>query len=143
MSQRLVPISDLSSGGWLPTPVYVQLDEETPSEADLVESPELPGCQAFSVTLTPAATPPIVSTAGHMVSARLKKEGEGCAKATVTLLEDGTPIASRDYDLTDEWGTYSFELDAEEAASITDYEALVFSLSRLGRNRRMPRVFAR
>ena len=131
MTQRLVPISDLSSGGWLPTPVYVQLDEETPSEADLVESPELPGCQGFSVTLTPAATPPD-STGNHTVSARLKKAGEGCATATVTLLEDGTPIASRNFDLTDEWGTYSFELEAEEAASITDYEALEVSLTACG-----------
>ncbi len=113
MPQRLVPVSDVSAGGWSPVPVYLEIDEVSPNDADQVESPEIDtetiDCKAFTVAVTPAAMPP-EDGGNHTVSARLRKSGEECLKAAITLLQGGTPIASRNYELSESWQTYSYSL---------------------------------
>ena len=125
--QLLVPISDLSAGGWTPSTgsdLYAMLDESTASDADYIVSTTASSCEMRVTT----GSDPAVST-GHVLRYRLLA-GEG--SIAVVLKQGSTTIASfGPHTMTGSAQDFAQTLSGGEADSITDYSDLrvVFTAS--------------
>ena len=125
--QLLVPISDISAGGWTPSSgsdLYAMLDESAYSDTDYIVSSTPSTCEMRVTT----ATDPAVST-GHVLRYRLLA---GTGSIAVALKQGSTTIASfGPHALTGSAQDFEQTLSGGEADSITDYSDLrvVFTAS--------------
>lgn len=118
--QLLVPVSDVSAGGWTASSgsdLYAMLDESAYSDSDYIVSSTESSC---TVALY-AGSDPAVST-GHILRYRLLA---GSGTVTVTLKQTTTTIASwGPHTLTGAAQDFAQTLTGGQADSITDYSAL-------------------
>jgi len=124
MTQYARPISpDISTGGWTPTPLYVQIDEETPGDSDYNTSTKNATADTFEVTLQSLSTPSVDT--GHTVNYRARCDKSSNGNIAVSLVQGTTVIRSYDPGfLTTSFAPYSFTLTEGEAQNITDYTDL-------------------
>lgn len=119
-AQLLVPASDVSAGGWVPSSgsdLYAMLDESTYSDADYISSSTASSCTVALVT----GTDPRVST-GHILRYRLLA---GSGSVAVTLKQSAATIASfGPHTITGAAQDFEQTLSGGQADSITDYSAL-------------------
>jgi hypothetical protein len=122
-TQLARPASDISAGSWTPTPLHVQLADDSPSV--YVQSEDNPDDDMFIVALE--ALDPPVSLNDHVLRfsyARDVADGDPI-DLTVELLQGETVIASDTVTpTTDSWVTGQIELTEQEAEVITDYSNL-------------------
>ena len=122
MSQYGRPITDITNVGWIPIPVYAQIDEVSPDDGDYVISSADPGTSSFEVRLTELAQPEFGS---HTLSVRLDKTDLGDLPVTIELLQGGSVVATRLVPTpTLSFHTYDFTLTDIEIGAITDYANL-------------------
>lgn len=128
MSQIGRPISDIANVGWTPTPVYAQIDEPFPNDANYVISSLLPGTSVFEVLLGELANP----VSGIItLSVRLEKTDMGNLPVSIKLLQgNNTLIASRSV-LSPAFlfTTYHFDLTNAEVTTITNFADLRLRVS--------------
>ncbi len=90
MSQIAHPIQDISAGSWTPTPLYQEIDEEVPSDADKVASANNPNLDTFVVQLEPLNWP---QPGDQTLTIRLRRTAAETVGARIELLQGTTSIA--------------------------------------------------
>ena len=122
MSQYGRPITDITNSGWTPIPVYAQIGEVSPDDADYVISSAEPGTSSFEVLLSELAQPDF---GNHTLSVRLDKTDLGNLPVTIELLQGDSVIATRVVSTPAlSFHTYDFALTDIEVGAITDYANL-------------------
>jgi hypothetical protein len=118
------PISDITSGGFTPTPIWSKLNETSPdgttSEVTVASNG---GSKTAEVLLSPLTNP--LSTSGHIMSIYAKKSSNRSSTITFYLYQGTTLIAtSATTSLTTTYTQYDYTLTSTEAGSISDYTNL-------------------
>jgi hypothetical protein len=118
--QVLRPVSDVSSGAWVPSTgadLYATLDETAANDADYDRTTT--AGSAFEIAMQPAGDPQ--SNVDHKVRYRI----QGTGNLTVRLRQGATTIASWSHTpAPSSFTTYEQILSGAEADSITDYTVL-------------------
>lgn len=125
MAQFARPDSDITIGTWTPTPLYEQIDEVTPSDADYIESAKNPANDTSEVGLSNVEDPEV--STGHIVRYRYKKDAAAgtVIDLTVKLMQGAVEIASWTHnDIGDTIVQAEQTLTGPQADSITDYTDL-------------------
>jgi hypothetical protein len=120
MAQKSWPISEVSNLGWTPTPVHQPINELVANDTSLVSSSGNQG-DSFVVGLRGLAWP---APGTRKLTVRLKKTDAGNLPVYVTLLQGNTPVAAGVYQPTLSLLDYVMTLTQDEAALISDYNAL-------------------
>jgi hypothetical protein len=121
MSQKAVPVADVSNLGWTPSSgdeLYATMDEESSSEYSYID---IPPSGSFVVQLAKLIYP--LNRQGHTLTVRIEASG-GCAVAVIDLLQSDQLIASWSKKLTSGGGEYTFSLTEAEASKISRYDEL-------------------
>jgi len=121
MTQIALPISDVFTGGWTPTPVYAQINTPAPPDVTMVSSPVHPSPDSFEVKLSPLCWP---GPGPQTLQIRLKQMTANLVNVTVVLLQGTGIIASWNVQPPTVFTTYSMTLTNAEVQSITDYTDL-------------------
>jgi hypothetical protein len=125
MAQFARPSSDISVGTWTPTPLYQQIDEVTPSDADYIQSALNPANDTCEVKLSAVEDPQ--GNTGHKVRYRYKKDASGGNQVdlTVKLMCAAVEIASWTHtDIPETITPAEQTLTGPQADAITDYSNL-------------------
>jgi len=125
MAQFARPDSDVTVGGWTPTPLYEKIDEATPSDADYIESATNPTSDLCEVGLSNVEDPEV--STGHVVRYRYAKNASGgnVIDLTVKLMQGAAEIASWTHnDISDTVTQAEQTLTGVQADAITDYTDL-------------------
>lgn len=129
MAQYGRPVADLVVGSWSKngggTPLYAQVDEVTPSDADYIWCYQ--SFNACELDITPSLGDPEVST-DHIIRFRCRSES-GTPPVTCYLYQNTTLKATAwSGALTTSWSTKVYTLSGAEADGITDYTDLKFRI---------------
>src|SRR5260221_13220849 len=103
MTQLARPNADVVTGGWAPTPLYVQINEPTPDDTNYVSSPSLPTGGTFIDQLDPLARP---VTGQHTLTVRMCVSEPVAVIVTFQLLYGCGTIASPFVVITTEFVNY-------------------------------------
>ena len=125
MTQNSPPDSDVSAGGWTPTPIYEELDEPSPDDSSEVTS----GAGGFNVTfevgLAELAWP---KPGQQQLIVRLKRTETGGPPndppVRVELKQASSVIAQRTFTPTTSYQNFTVTLTDAEKLLITDYTNL-------------------
>ena len=120
MGQVSRPASDISTGGWTPTPIYPIVNEATP-DANAVASPDDTGYHLFEVRLKGLAWP---ADGTRKLTVRLRRQGATAASASIMLFQGATPITGTSLEPGTGFQDVVLALTVNEAALITDYTDL-------------------
>lgn len=122
-AQTVTPMADISNSGWMPEPLYENVDEASPDDNDFIYSPPVDGntCELLLEPMLPPRT-----TEGHVLSYRYAKD---CNVAGTTLqveFVNGTTVVATWSHLVenDDWVEATQTLTNEEAELIYDYADL-------------------
>lgn len=121
MAQFLRPSSDITVGAWTPTPLYQQIDEQTASDVDFIESSSVSYCEVgLSVGQDPGVS------AGHIVRYRYGRSATNRSLTLVVRLMQGTTeVASWTHvDPAQSFVLAEQTLTTTQTDSITDYSNL-------------------
>lgn len=125
-TQFAYPVSDVTTGGWITTPLYEKVDEpSTPSDADFIESTD--------ATTSELALGTIVSPSDGLVSlfVRARKQTANSANLRVQLVEGTTQKAEwLITSLSTSFATYQLDLTTLERDSVVDWADLRVRLVR-------------
>jgi hypothetical protein len=121
MGQTALPVSDVSTGLWTPTPIWPQIGLAAPDDIHLVTSATNPNGDSFTVNLTPLAWP---DQGAETLTVRLRQTAGGAAVAAVALLQGDSLIALQNFTLTTSFANYVINLTAAQIALITNYALL-------------------
>ncbi len=135
MAQYARPDSDVTKGNWDDPNgnnndiLYDDIDEETPSDSDYIESPDDPSSESCEVGLSDVTDPE--SSSGHTIRVRYQAPESGGGQPatidfTIALMEGATERASwvEQPDPPTTWATASYTLTTGEADSIGNYANL-------------------
>ena len=132
MAQIIVPNEDVLVGGWSPTPLYQQINTETPNDATFVSSFSNPTNQEFRVGLVDPDTPAVRTD--HIVRYRYAKDSSSGRQIDLTVaLRDSstaTVIATWTHvNISDVVTQQNQTLSEAQANNISDYSALVLAFT--------------
>lgn len=124
--QEAGPISDVSNDGWTTAPLWSNLDEATPNDSDIINSPVGTEISPRDCVMGLASvTDPVVHT-GHVLKVRMQASHAGLFDAY--LLQSGTQISTWAVSIDTTLTTYELSVTTGEAANITNYGALQVKL---------------
>jgi hypothetical protein len=123
-NQVVTPVGDVENSviGWLPEPVYLEINEATPDNSTFVSSLANPQGNAFEVYFDELAKP---VAGAYTLTVRLKCTQLPAVAVKVTLrMGFGGAVATRIITPTTSFADYAIVLTAAEIAAITRYDDL-------------------
>lgn len=132
MAQYARPSGVDSWEGWETNPFYDALDETSPNDSDFIQTPLSPNYPLIYLLLSPIGDP--ATSSGHILRFRFRKSAASSMDIGfgVQLLETDTdgPFLAEYYPVatSDSWVTDTYNLDAGQADSITDYANLILRI---------------
>ena len=128
MAQYLRPSGVDNYDGWETNPFYDALDETSPNDSDFIQTPLSPNYPTVYLNLSAISDP--LSSSGHILRFRYRKSaassmdiGFGVQLIQTdpfgSFLAEYYPVAT-----SDTWVTDTYNLDATQTDSITDYANL-------------------
>ena len=122
MPQQALPVSDITTGGWLPKPIYQQINNPQNNDVTLVTSSSNPVNDTFEVALPSTLQWP--QEGDQVLTVRLRQTASGTTSVYILLLQGSRTIAIFSLQPTTSFEDYFFTLTAQEVSSITDYTNL-------------------
>lgn len=125
MAQFARPDSDVSAGSWVTAPLWQQIDESSPSDADFITGPTGLSYSACEIGLSNVTDP--VSSSGHIARYRYRKNPltTETNQIRVTLLQGAAQIAQWEHTgIGTTFVQQDQTLSGAQADSITDYADL-------------------
>jgi hypothetical protein len=115
------PLSDISQGAWTASTgsdLFAMLDEETPVDADYIQTTSASTCEIGLSNATDPGT-----SSGQVL--RYRAKSDDASTLIAKLMEGATTIASRTHtNVPNTWTEYTMTLTGGECDAITDYADL-------------------
>lgn len=121
------PTSDISTGGWTPTPLYAQLDETVATTTETIKSLAGAATDTAEVALS-LTTDPNLAT-GHVIRVMHRKDAPGgTSQINMTyILRQGPSVEIQRWEFTNisyDWTVETLTLGVTETDAISAYGSL-------------------